>query len=76
PSIKTNKPLSKRIRWLTKDEASRLIQCMPESIKPIVTFALATGLRRSNIINLEWQQVDMQRRVAWVNPEDAKGGKA
>lgn len=76
PSIKTNKPLSKRIRWLTKDEANRLIQCMPESIKPIVTFALATGLRRSNIINLEWQQVDMQRRVAWVNPEDAKGGKA
>lgn len=62
--------------WLTKDEAGRLIQSMPESIKPIVTFALATGLRRSNIINLEWQQVDMQRRVAWVNPEDAKGGKA
>ncbi len=23
------------------------------------------------IINLEWQQIDMQRRVAWVNPKRA-----
>lgn len=49
---------------------------MPESIKPVVIFALATGLRRSNILDLEWQQVDMQRKVAWVNPENAKAGKA
>ncbi|HEY4435321.1 MAG TPA: site-specific integrase [Lelliottia sp.] len=76
PSIKTRKPVSKRIRWLTRDEAERLIECMPESIKPVVIFALATGLRRSNIIDLEWQQVDMQRKVAWVNPENAKAGKA
>ncbi|MDK9585830.1 tyrosine-type recombinase/integrase [Lelliottia wanjuensis] len=76
PAIKTRKPVSKRIRWLTRDEAERLIECMPESIKPVVIFALATGLRRSNIIDLEWQQVDMQRKVAWVNPENAKAGKA
>lgn len=76
PVIKTKKPISKRIRWLTREEAERLIACMPESIKPVVIFALATGLRRSNIIDLEWQQVDMQRKVAWVNPENAKAGKA
>ena len=76
PVIKTRKPISKRIRWLTREEAERLIDCMPESIKPVVIFALATGLRRSNIIGLEWQQVDMQRKVAWVNPENAKAGKA
>lgn len=75
-AIKTRKPVSKRIRWLTRDEAERLIECMPESIKPVVIFALATGLRRSNIVDLEWQQVDMQRKVAWVNPENAKAGKA
>lgn len=76
PVIKTKKPISKRTRWLTRDEAERLIDCIPESIKPLVIFALATGLRRSNIIDLEWQQVDMQRKVAWVNPENAKAGKA
>lgn len=76
PVIKTKKPVSKRIRWLTREEANRLIECMPESIKPVVIFALATGLRRSNILDLEWTQVDMQRKVAWINPENAKAGKA
>lgn len=68
--------LSKRVRWLTKEEATTLIKCMPDSFRHIVVFALATGLRRSNIINLEWSQVDMQRKVAWIHPEDAKAGKA
>ncbi|WP_338570554.1 site-specific integrase [Erwinia billingiae] len=76
PVIKARKPVSKRIRWLTRNEARVLIDCMPESIKPIVIFALSTGLRRSNIIDLEWSQVDMQRKVAWIHPENAKAGKA
>lgn len=76
PVIKTKKPVSKRIHWLTREEANRLIECCSESIRPIVTFALVTGLRRSNIIDLEWNQVDMQRKVAWINPENAKAGKA
>lgn len=45
-------------------------------IKSVVEFALATGLRRSNIINLEWQQIDMQRRVAWIHPEQSKSNQA
>lgn len=49
---------------------------MPESIKPVVIFALSTGLRRLNILDLEWTQVDMQMKVAWINPENAKAGKA
>ncbi|TKI06232.1 tyrosine-type recombinase/integrase [Martelella alba] len=76
PIIKTRKPISKRIRWLTEEEAGRLIECMPEGFKPVVIFALATGLRRSNIIDLEWQQINLQRKVAWINPENAKAGKA
>ncbi len=75
PVIKTKKPISKRIRWLTRDEAERLIACMPESIKPVVIFALATGLRRSNIIDLGGSR-SICRKVAWVNPENAKAGKA
>lgn len=67
---------NKRVRWLEKEEAKRLIDECPEPLKSVVKFALATGLRRSNIINLEWQQIDMQRRVAWVNPEESKSNRA
>ena len=49
---------------------------MPDSFKPIVIFALATGLHRSNILDLEWSQIDMQRKDAWIHPENAKAGKA
>lgn len=76
PIIKVNQPKNKRIRWLEPHEAIRLINECPEPLKSVVQFALATGLRRSNIIDLEWQQIDMQRRVAWINPENSKSGKA
>ncbi|HCR7065616.1 TPA: tyrosine-type recombinase/integrase, partial [Shigella flexneri] len=62
PIIKVPQPKNKRIRWLEPHEAQRLIDECPEPLKSVVEFALATGLRRSNIINLEWQQIDMQRR--------------
>ncbi|KHT21039.1 integrase [Pectobacterium brasiliense] len=76
PVVKARQPRNKRIRWLTHDEARSLINELPDQLKPVVTFALATGLRRSNIIDLEWSQVDMPRRMAWIHPENAKGGKA
>lgn len=76
PTLKVPQPKNKRIRWIEIDEAQRLIAECPEPLKSVVKFALATGLRRSNILNLEWQQIDMQRRVAWINPEESKSGRA
>lgn len=76
PNLKSRSTPNRRIRWLTREEAERMIRVMPDIIRPVVIFALSTGLRRSNIINLEWSQIDMPRKVAWINPENAKGGKA
>ncbi|AIO25028.1 Site-specific recombinase, phage integrase family [Burkholderia cepacia] len=39
-------------------------------------FALETGLRRSNVTGLQWSQVDIVRRVAWIHPDQAKAKKA
>ncbi|MCG8709211.1 site-specific integrase [Brenneria sp. 4F2] len=76
PVVKARQPRNKRIRWLTQDEARRIIDELPDYLKPVVIFALATGLRRANILDLEWSQVDMQRKMAWIHPEEAKSGKA
>lgn len=76
PPLKSVKVDNKRIRWLTKTEAHRLIDELPDYFKPLVIFALATGLRRSNITDLEWSQVDLGRKVAWIHPEQAKSGRA
>lgn len=76
PVIKAKPPRGRRIRWLTKEDARRLIDELPDHFRPVVVFALATGLRRSNILGMEWSQIDMQRKMAWIHPEDAKGGRA
>ncbi|WP_159281212.1 site-specific integrase [Rahnella variigena] len=76
PVIKVPQAKNKRVRWLEPNEAQRLVDECPEPLKSTVIFALVTGLRRSNIVNLEWQQIDMQRKVAWIHPEESKSGKA
>lgn len=53
PVTKVPSVRNKRVSWLERDEAKRLIEECPEPLKSVVKFALATGLRRSNIINME-----------------------
>jgi hypothetical protein len=36
---------------------------------------LATGLRRANVSQLEWTNVDMRRRVAWIDADQARGAR-
>ena len=56
-----------RDRWLSQDEAGRLISVCPPHLAAIVKFALATGCRASEITGLEWSRVDLRRGTAWLN---------
>jgi len=56
-----------RDRWLTKEEADRLITACPDHLAAIVRFALATGCRAREILGLEWERVDLRRGTAWLN---------
>jgi len=49
---------------------------LPAHQAAMARFALATGLRQRNVSYLEWTQVDMARRVAWIHPDQAKARKA
>jgi integrase len=42
----------------------------------MAAFSLATGLRASNITGMQWSQVDLTRRLAWIHPDQAKAEKA
>ena len=72
----TPKKASKgRIRWLTAEEWKALRKALPDHLVPMADFAIATGLRQANVFWLEWGQVDLARRKAWIHPDDAKGGE-
>lgn len=76
PVFQKRKEASRRIRWLKKSEAARLLSELAPHLKPVVQFALATGFRHSNIIGLEWSQVNLVKKMAWIHPDQAKAGEA
>ncbi|MDR9839389.1 site-specific integrase [Herbaspirillum huttiense] len=65
-----------RIRFLSRDEAVKLLHELPEHLSDMAAFSLATGLRKTNVTSLEWSQVDMQRQVAWVHHDEMKNRRA
>ena len=67
---------TRRIRFLTREEARRLLAELPEHMADMAAFSLATGLRRANVTGLLWTQVDLVRRLAWIHPDQAKARKA
>jgi integrase len=67
PKIRLLSGEGERDRWLTQEEADRLIAAAAPHLKALIRFALATGCRAREIAGLEWDRVDLQRRTAWLN---------
>jgi integrase len=76
PSVRMLNEPKRRIRFLTRDEAQRLLAALPEHLGDMAAFSLATGLRAANVTGLQWSQVDLVRRLAWIHPDQAKARKA
>ncbi|MDA8272228.1 MAG: site-specific integrase [Deltaproteobacteria bacterium] len=52
-----------RLRYLTEEEAERLIFNCERNLKPIVITALNTGMRKSEILKLTWDRVDLKNHI-------------
>ncbi|MCP3714883.1 site-specific integrase [Paraburkholderia sp. CNPSo 3281] len=63
----------KRIRWITREEAQRLLDAIASDwMRDVAMLGFATGLRQANLLGLEWSQVDLVKRRAWIHPDQAK----
>jgi integrase len=76
PYVRMLKEPKRRIRWLTSQEVQRLLSFLPGHLVAMVRFSLATGLREANVTRLEWSQVDLTRRMAWIHADQAKAGRS
>lgn len=64
PTIKLPARPEGRIRWLTREEAGRLVDaCHAPHVRLFVLIALHTGARSGAILSLTWERVDMDARV-------------
>ncbi len=76
PFIRLYKEPKRRIRWIAPEQVQILLNELPEHLVDLVKFSLSTGLRKRNVTELEWSQVDLQRNVAWIHADQAKARKS
>lgn len=64
--VKLYKPDNRRSRYLSEEECHRLIDACDDHLRPIVITALHTGMRKSEILSLTWDRVDLHNKVIEV----------
>jgi integrase len=85
PRVRMEKEPQGRLRFLSEDEARRLLaecrraaehpvsSCRSPYLYAVVAVALATGMRRGEVLGLEWSRVNFSRGV--IQLEETKTGK-
>jgi integrase len=63
-------------RILTREEEKRLVDSAISYLRPIIVTALNTGMRRGEILNLKWSDVDLSNNLIAVNQTNSKSKKA
>jgi integrase len=75
PVFSMPNPHNERERFLTRDEARRLIAACDPRIALIVQTAMFTGMRRGEILNMEWSWVDLTNRMINIPAHATKTGR-
>jgi integrase len=76
PKVGMLRDLSNRIRSLSREEYGRLLAELPDHLRDMAQFSVATGLRQSNVTHLQWKQISLERRHLWVAADQHKNGWA
>lgn len=77
PRLRRAKEPKVRIRWLTHKQAQALLDAITlDWMRDVCQFALATGMRASEILGLRWDQVDLRNAWASVGADQTKSGRA
>ena len=61
--------------YLSAAESAALVDAAEPILRPLLVTALHTGMRRGELLELEWGNVDLDRREIVVKPESEKVGR-
>lgn len=71
--VRLLKENNERLRYLNIGEVQKLLEQLPSHLRPVVKLALNTGMRRSEILRLKWEDVDFRERIIFV--KNTKNGE-
>jgi len=74
--IALNQDGEERVRWLTDDEECRLVATAAPWLRDLILVGLDTGLRRSNLVGLQWSWLHDQGTTLMVPRQLVKAKKA
>ena len=69
-----------RLRWLTRPEAAGLIAAAGETqrapyLASLIVLALNTGMRREEMLGLEWSRVDLENGLIYLEARHTKAAR-
>jgi integrase len=70
---KLEKEPPNRTRFLNEYEIKKILQSCHPRLLPVVICALTTGMRRGEVLNLKWVDLDLQRGIIYLI--ETKSGK-
>ena len=70
--IKMCKENNTRNRVLSTEEYERLLDVSPPHLKTIIVTAYHTAMRKGEILNLRWNQIDFNNMLIWLDAEGTK----
>ncbi len=73
PKFEMLKTVKQDVRWLTKDEYSKLYEAAPDHLKDIMTLCISTGARICEILNRPWKDFNFKENVIVLDAHIVKG---
>lgn len=72
PDFENPTPNNARKGFFEEDDLRRVLEHLPEYLRPLVLFAYHTGWRRGEVVGLRWSQVDLNARTVRLEPGTTK----
>ncbi len=73
-SIKQYREIANQVRVLSPEEEIKLLNNTSEHLEPIIITALNTGMRKSELLNLKWNNIDFKDKTIYL--QDSKSGES
>lgn len=73
PHFTRPKQKQKPARWVTQEEARRLVEACPKHLKPLVIVMLNTGARAGELLWIDWSNIDLELKQ--ITFDETKNGE-